>query len=51
MDLSLDDIITKNRASRRGRGSKSQNNLRRTSGGRIQKRKSNDFPVSWRNFS
>uniref|UniRef100_A0A5K3EUA4 RRM domain-containing protein n=1 Tax=Mesocestoides corti TaxID=53468 RepID=A0A5K3EUA4_MESCO len=44
MDLSLDEIISKNRTARRGRGSKLQNNLRRTSGGRIQKRKSNEFP-------
>ncbi|KAH9278513.1 Aly/REF export factor 2 [Echinococcus granulosus] len=44
MDLSLDEIISKNRASRRGRGSKSQNELRRTSGGRVQKRRLNDFP-------
>ncbi|KAL5106557.1 hypothetical protein TcWFU_001028 [Taenia crassiceps] len=44
MDLSLDEIISKNRASRRGRGSKSQNELRRISGGRVQKRRLNDFP-------
>ncbi|VDK38339.1 unnamed protein product [Taenia asiatica] len=44
MDLSLDEIISKNRASKRGRGSKSQTELRRISGGRVQKRRINDFP-------
>ncbi|VDD74411.1 unnamed protein product [Mesocestoides corti] len=50
MDLSLDEIISKNRTARRGRGSKLQNNLRRTSGGRIQKRKSNEFPELFQEF-
>ncbi|VUZ52218.1 unnamed protein product [Hymenolepis diminuta] len=44
MDLSLDEVIAKSRTARRGRGSKSQNILRRTSSGRIQKRRSGDFP-------
>ncbi|VDO06246.1 unnamed protein product [Rodentolepis nana] len=44
MDLSLDEVIAKTRKARRGRGSKSQNVLRRTSGGGIQKRRSGDFP-------
>nr|CDS26983.2 RNA and export factor binding protein 2 [Hymenolepis microstoma] len=44
MDLSLDEVIAKSRKARRGRGSKSQNVLRRTSGGGIQKRRSGDFP-------
>lgn len=40
----MDEVIAKSRAGRRNRGSKSQNLLRRVSGGRIQKRRGGDFP-------
>ena len=45
MDLSLDEIISKSRTVRRGRGSKTMNILRRTSGGRIQKQRK--LPDKW----